>query len=119
MSLRGSEATEAIPSHYVTIICNDMFYRLSYKSFHSGLIPIINSIFLAPELYFSITFFARYDSRDTRYYSFYPKAFFIFSKIPFSPNVSKSSPFDFAYSNNIFFCFSFIFLGTSTLILIY
>ena len=49
MSLRGSKTTEAIPSHYVTAICNDMFYSLSYKSFHSGLIPVINLTFLILE----------------------------------------------------------------------
>lgn len=49
MSLRGSKTTEAIPLNYITIIYNDMFYSLSYKSFHSGLIPIINSTLLVLE----------------------------------------------------------------------
>ncbi|MBA7557122.1 hypothetical protein ES705_49856 [subsurface metagenome] len=52
LSLRGSETIEAIPSYYITIICNDMFYNLSYKSSHSELIPIINSTFLVLETAF-------------------------------------------------------------------
>ena len=69
----------------------------------------------------SISYFLTiYEIRYTIYeLLFYPKAFFIFAKILFSPNFSKSSPLNFAYSNNKFLCLSFIFLGISITILMY